>query len=110
GDAVFRDLLAEDALVYAGYSAGACILSPSLRGLEAVDDADAVTRLYGAEPVWDGLALLEEAFVPHYRSPDHPETAAIEDVVARYRAEGTAYRTLQDGQALVVNGTDRIIV
>jgi dipeptidase E len=110
GDAVFRDLLAEDALVYAGYSAGACILSPSLRGLEAVDDADAVTRLYGAEPVWDGLALLDEAFVPHYRSPGHPETAAIEGVVARYRAEGTAYRTLHDGQALVVNGTDRIIV
>jgi dipeptidase E len=110
GDAVLRDLLAEDALVYAGYSAGACVLSPSLRGLEAVDDADAVPRIYGAEPVWDGLALLEEAFVPHFRSPGHPETAAIERVVARYRAEGTAYRTLHDGQALVINGTDRIIV
>src|SRR5262245_63925137 len=68
GDAVFRDLVAKDALVYAGYSAGACVLSPSLRGLEAVDDPDAVPRVYGAEPVWDGLALLEDAFVPHYRS------------------------------------------
>ena len=72
GDAAFGDLLAEDALVYAGYSAGACVLSPSLCGLEAVDDADAVARIYGAEPVWDGLALLGEAFVPHYRSPGHP--------------------------------------
>ena len=42
GDAVFRDLLAADSLVYAGYSAGACVLSPSLRGLEAVDDAGAL--------------------------------------------------------------------
>jgi dipeptidase E len=33
-DTVFRDLLAADALVYAGYSAGACVLSPGLRGLE----------------------------------------------------------------------------
>ena len=42
-DAMLRELLAADALVYAGYSAGACVLSPSLRRLELVDDADAVT-------------------------------------------------------------------
>jgi len=109
-DDLFRELLAADALVYAGYSAGACVLSPSLRGLELVDDADAVRRAYGSPPVWDGLALLTEAFVPHYRSPEHPETAAIEQVVTRYRAEGTAYRTLHDGQALLVDGPDTKIV
>ena len=109
-DDVFRELLAADALVYAGYSAGACVLSPSLRGLELVDDADAVRRAYGSPPMWHGLALLNEAFVPHYRSGDHPETEAIERVVTRYRAEGTAYRTLHDGQALLVNGPDTKIV
>jgi dipeptidase E len=109
-DVLFRELLAADALVYAGYSAGPCVLAPSLRGLELVDDADAVTRVYGAPPVWDGLALLGEAFVPHYRSPGHPETDAIEQVVARYRAEGVAFRTLRDGQALVVNGAQTLIV
>lgn len=109
-DIVFRELLAANALVYAGYSAGACVLSPSLRGLELVDDADAVTRAYGSPPLWDGLALLHEAFVPHYRSPGHPETDAIERVVTRYRAEGTAYRTLHDGQALLVNGPETKIV
>lgn len=107
---VFRELLAEDALVYAGYSAGACVLSPSLRGLELVDDADAVTRVYGWPPGWDGLGLLPEALVPHYRSPGHPETAAMEQVVARYRAEGVAYRTLRDGQALIINGPETVIV
>jgi dipeptidase E len=110
GDTVVRELLAADALVYAGYSAGGCVLSPSLRGLELVDDADAVTRAYGSPPLWDGLALLDEAFVPHYRSPGHPETAAIERVVTRYRAEGTAHRTLCDGQALLVNGPQTKIV
>jgi dipeptidase E len=109
-DTAFGDLLAADALVYAGYSAGPCVLSPSLRGLELVDDADAVTRIYGSQPLWDGLALLHEAFVPHFQSPGHPETAAIELVVARYRAEGIAYRTLHDGQALLVNGPDTVIV
>ena len=110
GDVVLRELLAADALVYAGYSAGPCVLSPSLRGLELVDDADAVTRTYGSPPVWDGLALLTEMFVPHYRSPGHPETAAIELVVARYRAEGIAFRTLHDGQVLLVNGQQTGIV
>jgi dipeptidase E len=110
GDVVFDELLAADALVYAGYSAGPCVLSPSLRGLELVDDVDAVTRTYGSRPVWDGLALLNEAFVPHYRSPGHSETAAIELVVARYRAEGIAYRSLHDGQVLLVNGPETGIV
>jgi dipeptidase E len=109
-DAVFGELLAADALVYAGYSAGACVLSPGLRGLELVDDPDAVTRAYGSPPVWDGLALLPDAFVPHYRSPGHPETAAIELVVARYRAEGIPYRALHDGQALLINGPQSVVV
>lgn len=109
-DTIFRELLAANALVYAGYSAGVCVLSPSLRGLELVDDADAVPRIYGSPPLWDGLALLQEAFVPHYQSPGHPETAAIERVVTRYHAEGIAYRTLRDGQALLVNGPETKIV
>jgi dipeptidase E len=110
GDVVFRDLLAEDALVYAGYSAGACVLSSTLRGLEVVDDAGAVMRIYGSEPVWDGLALLKEAFLPHYQSPGHPETAAVDLVAARYQAEGVGYRPLRDGQALLINGVDTEIV
>jgi dipeptidase E len=81
-----------------------------LRGLELVDDADAVSQIYGAPPVWDGLAVLDEAFVPHYQSPGHPETTAIDQLIARYRAEGVAYRALHDGQALLVNGPDTTIV
>lgn len=110
GDVVLGDLLAADALVYAGYSAGACVLSPTLRGLEIVDDAGAVMRIYGSEPVWDGLALLKEAFLPHYQSPGHPETAAIALVAARYQAEGVSYRPVRDGQALLVNGADTEVV
>jgi dipeptidase E len=67
-------------------------------------------RACGSQPVRDGLALLNEAFVPHYRSPGHPETAAIELVVARYRAGGIAYRALHDGQVLLVNGPETGIV
>lgn len=110
GDTVLRDLLGDDALVYGGYSAGPCVLSPSLHGLELVDDPGAVQRRYGAPPVWDGLGLLDRAFVPHRRSPGHPETGAIELVAERYQAEGTPFLSLSDGQALVINGDDCRVV
>jgi dipeptidase E len=45
-----------------------------------------------------------------YRSPGHPETAAIDRVVAGYQADGVAYRALRDGQALLINGPDTAIV
>jgi len=52
----------------------------------------------------------DRAFVPHYRSPGHPETAALGLVAEKYRAEGVPYLTLQDGQALLISGTSIAIV
>lgn len=102
-DTVLRDLLTEDALTYGGYSAGSCVLAPSLRGLEMVDDAAAVAQVYGSEPVWEGLGLINEAIVPHYDS-DHPEAGAVGLVAQHYRDHAIPHRTLRDGQVLIVNG------
>ncbi|MDN3351177.1 Type 1 glutamine amidotransferase-like domain-containing protein [Actinomadura sp. DC4] len=101
GDRVLADLVRADTVVWGGYSAGCCVLAPSLRGIEQVDDPGAVLGCYGTEPVWDGLGLVEYAIVPHYRS-GHPESAAVELLAARYRTEETAHRTLRDGEAIVV--------
>ena len=98
-DHVLTDLIRHDAIVYAGYSAGACVLAPDLTGLELVDDITAVT-----DPVTAGLGLLDRPFVPHVQSPDHPETAACDAVAARYRAAGQAHWALRDGDVLIVNG------
>ena len=102
-DSLVTDLLSRDALVYAGYSAGSCVLAPSLRGIELVDPVDGVRRAYGTEPTWEGLGVLPYAVVPHYRS-DHPESADIERVAELYRATGVPHRALRDGQAIVVEG------
>lgn len=67
-------LLNDDALVYGGYSAGVCVLAPTLRGLEMVDDPPSVRHLYGADPIWEGLGILDYCMVPHADSPDHPES------------------------------------
>ena len=106
-DELFVDLLARDEIVYAGYSAGPCVLAPSLRGLEHCDPVDEVRTLYDAEPLWDGLGVLDVAFVPHVDSPGHPETELVAEVAARYRREGVPHVTLRDGQVLVVTGESR---
>jgi dipeptidase E len=106
-DATIRRLLAEDRVVHAGYSAGICVLAPSLRGLEAVDPPEAVTAAYGDPPRWDGLGVLDHAVVPHVDSPDHPESEACTQVAERYRVDGVPHLALRDGDVLVVDGESR---
>ncbi|MCX5144871.1 MULTISPECIES: Type 1 glutamine amidotransferase-like domain-containing protein [unclassified Streptomyces] len=108
-DAVLGARLRRDDLVYGGYSAGACVLAPSLRGLEQCDDPNAVTETYGDPVTWDGLGLLDHVVVPHIDSPGHPESEVLGRVAADYRAKGIAHRTLRDGQVLVAkDGRTRV--
>lgn len=104
GDTVLTGLLRDDALTYAGYSAGACVLAPSLRGLELLDDPAEVAPTCGVPTIWNGLGLVEEAIVPHYRSPGHDpgDAALVEATVARYRRDGVKHRALSDDDVIVV--------
>lgn len=104
-DAALTELLRQDALVYAGYSAGACVLGPSLRGLECCDDPKAVP----GPVIWEGLGILDYAIVPHVDSPGHPESEALNTVAANYRADGIPHRALRDGQALVIDSKASLI-
>jgi dipeptidase E len=103
-DRLIPRLLADDALVYAGYSAGPCVLAPSLRGLELCDFPGDVREAYGAEPLWEGLGVIDRPFVPHLDSPGHPETELVAQVAERYRSEGSDFWALRDGQVVVVDG------
>ncbi len=103
-DVELTRLLGEDAIVYSGYSAGPCVLAPSLRGLETVDAPAAVSEVYGGEVVWDGLDVLGYAIVPHVDSPAHPESEGLGRVAEGYRAANVPHRTLRDGEVLVIDG------
>jgi dipeptidase E len=87
--------------LYGGYSAGICVLAPSLHGLELVDDETQFPYQQMSSVIWEGLGLLDYALAPHYRS-DHPESAAIENVVGYYRQHSLPYKTLQDGDVIVI--------
>lgn len=102
-DQVLVDHLTDDRLVYAGYSAGPCVLAPSLAGLERCDPTEPCIAAYGSVR-FDGLGILDRPFVPHLDSPGHPESSVLGEVAAAYEAAGQPYWALRDGQALVIRG------
>ncbi|MFE3195645.1 Type 1 glutamine amidotransferase-like domain-containing protein [Nocardia sp. NPDC059240] len=102
-DLALTKLLAEDALVYAGYSAGACVLTPDLHGIESMDDPDEVRTACGVEPRWDGLGLVDRRIVPHLDSPTDP-TGHARKLVREYVAAGIPHWALTDDHVVVVDG------
>lgn len=104
-DEILKDLLEKDAIVYAGYSAGICLLAPTLRGLDLVDQPVTVPTPegYEAETIWDGLGLIPYSIAPHYKS-DHPESADVDKTVEYFEEHHMPHKTLRDGEAIVIDG------
>ncbi|MFD3747695.1 Type 1 glutamine amidotransferase-like domain-containing protein [Nocardia sp. NPDC058633] len=102
-DSVLCALLREDALVYAGYSAGACLLGPDLHGLETMDDPAEVRPTTGIEPQWDGLGLVDRRLVVHLDSPTDPDgdSAAM---LAHCVTEQIPHWALTDDDVVLVDG------
>jgi dipeptidase E len=97
-DAVLAKKACDPEFVYAGYSAGSCVMGTTLRGIELVDDPAVVPRGYTDAPVWDGLGFVPFAIAPHYRSA-HPESGLMENVIDYFIKEKTPFIVLRDGEA-----------
>ncbi|MFC4377604.1 Type 1 glutamine amidotransferase-like domain-containing protein [Nocardia halotolerans] len=102
-DSVLTALLRADALAYAGYSAGACLLSPDLHGLETMDDPAEVPPATGVEVQWDGLGLVDRQLVVHLDSATDPDGESAE-MLARYQAADVAHWALTDDDVVLVDG------
>jgi dipeptidase E len=102
-DKAVQNLLERDAVAYGGYSAGVCVLAPSLQGLELVDDPEHAAMVSGAAVRWDGLGVLDYVIVPHCESPEHPETERCDRLAEHYRAAGIQHRALRDGEVIVID-------
>ena len=99
-DDVIVGMLDHDAIVYGGFSAGAVVAAPTLRGIDLMDDPAEVPAGYDPETTWDGLGLIDYSIVPHFRS-QHPESAAAERAVRHLCGRGMRYRALRDGEVIV---------
>jgi dipeptidase E len=100
---IIKELLQKDKIVYAGYSAGICVIAPTLKGAELVDDPNIVPEGYKKDFRWEGLSLINYNVAMHYKS-DHPESQAIDKEIAYLEKSGLSYKTLRDGEVIVVNG------
>jgi len=99
GDALVARLH-DGSLAYGGSSAGACVCGPTLQGIELIDDAYA-----DGEPIFAGLGLVDFCVAPHFEA-DGEAGETIARLVAHYRATGTPYRALRDGEAVVIRDGD----
>ena len=102
-DAMAPGLVWAEQLIYGGWSAGACVAAPSLRGLELMDDPAVLAEGYQPDPVWEGLGLIDAAIVPHFRS-EHAEAGAAERTASWMAENRIPHRTLRDGDVLIQDG------
>jgi len=86
--------------LYAGYSAAGCVLAPNLKAYEIVDKVD-TPYPQQKEIIWEGLNLVDFAFMPHWDS-NHPESLDIEKEIAYCKENNIKYRAIRDGEIMVI--------
>lgn len=99
-DSWLRQQADNEEFVYAGYSAGICVLSPSLKGLEIVDSPNPIAEGYPPDVIWEGVGLIDFAIAPHYQS-NHPESEAVDKLVEYYKKNQLEYKALRDGEVII---------
>lgn len=104
-DKILLDYLNKDDFVYAGFSAGACVLSPDFSGLELVDDPKIDPNGYKKQMINEGLGIIDFSIAPHFRS-DHPEAQKINRVVDYYLNNKVKFVAMKDDDVLIIDTKD----
>ena len=100
-DDILKDLLKKDNILYGGYSAGICVLAPTLKGMELVDDPNVRPYDSQKETIWDGVGILDYTILPHYKS-DHPESGKVDEIVKYMTKNKIPFKTLGDGEVIII--------
>lgn len=101
-------LVQEGRIVYGGSSAGAIIPTPSLHGAEFGDEPHLIPEGYSEEVIWEGLNLVPFHIVPHYKSDWFGDQAL--KMESYMQSNSFPYKTLMDGQVIVINGDKEIFL
>lgn len=97
---ILKDLSRSEDFIYSGYSAAGCVLGPTLKAYAIVDVPGDLPYPEQRETIWEGLGLVDYAFMPHFDSP-HPESADISKEIEVCERLGIKYRALRDGEVIV---------
>lgn len=99
-DEILMDLSKSEEYLYSGFSAGICVLAKDLHGIHLVDSFVEDPYNY-QEIIWEGIGLIGYMPVPHFDTPNHPETQLMYDVVKYLEENKLKYKTLHDGDVLI---------
>jgi len=94
--------LADDKYVYSGHSAGAMAVTPDYNFYARGDFPNQVTEIYGLEPDWEGLKLVEEYIIPHVDTDWHGEIS--EERIGQLEKAGKPFVALRDSDVYVIDG------
>ena len=104
-DKIIIERLENETFVYAGYSAGICILTPTLEGIHLADNPETIPEGYPDDVVWEGLGLLPFCIAPHWRS-NHPESAIIDKSVEYFMEHKIPFIALRDGETYITDSRE----
>lgn len=87
-------------LLYAGYSAGICLLSKDMHGVAIMDEPEVDPYNSGLPPIYEGIGFIEEAIIPHFES-DHKETESASRAAEYCKNNNISFIALHDGDVIV---------
>jgi len=100
-DTIFQEMLEWEKFVYAGYSAGVCVLSERLNAYGTVDSPIVFPYQSTQQTIWEGLGYLPYIFLPHYKS-DHPESVDVDKEVEYCIDNKILFKALRDGEVIII--------
>jgi len=99
-DQILKSLSTQKNILYGGASAGICILSPTLKGLDLIDSTK--KKPYEKKIIWEGLNIIPYCFAPHYKSRNS-QSKKINKVVEYFIKNKIPFKTLKDKEVITIN-------
>jgi len=106
-DEILKGKMNDPEFVYAGYSAGAVVLAPTLKGIDKVDDPNIKVEGYDNEIIWEGLGIIAYSIAPHFdpnwrtNEKPHPESKKIDEVVKYFKDHNMKFLAMRDGEVII---------
>ena len=111
-DKILIDLLNDDKILYGGWSAGAMIMTPDLRGADWSEEDRPHTIPDGYDRnqkvIWKGLNQVPFCIAPHFGNAKFGE--GPQKMLDYYKAHKLPHYVLQDGQVVIINGSKKEIL
>ena len=99
-DEILKNLWDDKNFLYSGYSAAGCVLSPSLKSCDIVDDPNDFPYPQIKETIWEGIGFIDYVLLPHFDS-DHNESSLIDKELEYCKLNKIPYKTLRDGEVII---------